>query len=175
MLIVGSLAMMLAAASPAFGPLREAAIFRSRRFLGWLSAAAIATYFLLLTGSYVTRSGASLACPSFPLCGPSSPAVRRLADIQMLHRFTAYGVTVLAAVLVIWLLTRQEDQRLMPFAYVLGALFVIQLLLGVSNVLLSLPMWSRVLHLTVATCFWGGLVMLWSLSRPRQAAAVTPD
>ena len=173
MLIVGAIAAVVAGAQPALQPLREAAIFYNRRFKRWLSVTALATYFLLLTGSYVTRSGASLACPSFPLCGASAPAMRRLIDIQMLHRFTAYGVAVLAAVLIIWLLTRQENQRLMRFAYVLGALFLVQLGLGVGNVLLRLPMWSRVLHLTVAATFWASLVILWTLCRARQRVPET--
>jgi len=163
MLIVGAIALVVGGTLPALQPLREASVFRGQRVATWLSLTAGATYFLLLTGSYVTRSGASLACPSFPWCGLSAPAMRRLIDIQMLHRFAAFAVAVLAGVLVIWLLTRQGDRVLMRFGYVLGALLVAQFGLGVSNVLLRLPMWSRVLHLAVAATFWASLIVLWSL------------
>jgi heme A synthase len=131
--------------------------------VGWLSVTTVVTYFLVLTGSFVTRSGASLACPSFPLCGSSAPAMRRLIDIQMLHRFTAYSVAALTVVLVIWLLARQDSQQLKRYAIVVAALLLVQLGLGVSNVLLRLPMWSRVLHLAVAATFWVSLVVLWTL------------
>lgn len=171
MLIVGLLAVQIAGSLPVLQPLREAALFGDRRFAAWLSLTAGATYLLLLTGSYVTRSGASLACPSFPLCGSTASALRRLTDIQMLHRYVAYTVAVLALVLVIWLLTRQQNRGLTRFAYGVLVLLIVQLGLGASNVLLRLPMWSRVLHLAVAATLWASLVLLWSLGRARQPLA----
>jgi heme A synthase len=163
MLIVGLLAVGFGGTWPSLQSIRETSIFRDRRFVGWLSVTTVVTYFLVLTGSFVTRSGASLACPSFPLCGSSAPAMRRLIDIQMLHRFTAYSVAALTVVLVIWLLARQDSQQLKRYAIVVAALLLVQLGLGVSNVLLRLPMWSRVLHLAVAATFWVSLVVLWTL------------
>jgi heme A synthase len=168
MLIVGLVAVQVAGTLPAIQSLRAVAIFRNRRFAVWLSVTTGATYLLLLTGSYVTRSGASLACPSFPLCGSNAPALRRLIDIQMLHRYAAYTVAALSVVLIIWLLTRTQDRGLMRFAYIVAALLVVQLGLGASNVLLRLPMWSRILHLAVAATIWASLVVLWSLGRVRQ-------
>ncbi len=167
MLIVGLVAVQLAGTLPAAQPLRRASILQDRRFGAWLSLTAGAAYLLLLTGSYVTRSGASLACPSFPLCGSNAPALRRLIDIQMLHRYTAYTVAAMTVVLVIWLITRAKDQPLTRYAYAVGILLLAQLGLGASNVLLRLPMWSRVLHMAVAASFWVSLVMLWSLNRAR--------
>jgi heme A synthase len=178
MLIVGLIAVVVGGTQPALQPLRKAVILHNRRFAAWLSVTTVATYFLLLTGSYVTRSGASLACPSFPFCGSDAPAMRRLIDIQMLHRFTAYSVAVLAVVLVIWLLAGQKDQGLKRYALVVGVLLLAQLGLGASNVLLRLPMWSRVLHLAVAATFWASLVVLWSLRythRQVPKAAVAPQ
>lgn len=168
MLIVGMLAVQAAGLLPGAQPLRSTALFRNRRFTAWLSLTIGAAYLLLLTGSYVTRSGASLACPSFPLCGVA--ARNRLIDIQMLHRYAAFAVAFLVLVLVIWLVARQRERGLVRFAYGLSALLVVQVGLGASNVLLRLPMWSRVLHLAVAATLWAGLVMLWSLCCARQPA-----
>jgi heme A synthase len=168
MLIAGMVAVQVAGLLPAAQPLRGAALFANRRFAGWLSVTTGVTYLLLLTGSYVTRSGASLACPSFPLCGVT--ARNRLIDIQMLHRYAAFSVAFLTLALVVWLVTRQEDRRLARFAYVLGALLLAQLGLGASNVLLRLPIWSRVLHLAVAATLWASLVVLWSLCCIRRPA-----
>jgi cytochrome c oxidase assembly protein subunit 15 len=89
--------------------------------------------------------------------------MRHLIDIQMLHRFTAYSVAALTVVLVIWLLARQDSQQLKRYAVVVAVLLLVQLGLGASNVLLRLPMWSRVLHLAVAATFWVSLVVLWTL------------
>lgn len=168
MLIAGMVAVQVAGLLPAAQPLRGAALFANRRFAGWLSVTTGVAYLLLLTGSYVTRSGASLACPSFPLCGVA--ARNRLIDIQMLHRYAAFSVAFLTLALVVWLVTRQEDRRLARFAYVLGALLLVQLGLGASNVLLRLPIWSRVLHLAVAATLWASLVVLWSLCCTRRPA-----
>lgn len=173
MLIVGLVTVQVANTVPSMRTLRSTAVkaFRSRRFVTWISGTMVATYVLLLTGSYVTRSGASLACPSFPLCGSSAPAMRRLIEIQMLHRYVAFGVAFLTLVTVAWLLVRQTDRRLARMAYGLAILLAVQFGLGIANVLLRLPMWSRVLHLTVAATFWAGVVLLWTLSLTSQRAS----
>ena len=41
--------------------------------------------------------------------------------------------------------------------------------LGVANVLLRLPIWTRVLHLAVAATLWAGLVFLWGSYRTQEA------
>ena len=47
-------------------------------FYRLVSVTVVALYLLLLTGSYVTRSGASLACLGFPLCGCSNVIINSL-------------------------------------------------------------------------------------------------
>lgn len=175
MLIVGLVAVVVASTLPALQVFRGAAVglFHNRRFVGWVSGTAAATYVLLLTGSYVTRSGASLACPAFPWCGSSAPAMRRLIDIQMLHRYAAFSVAFLTLVTIAWLLTRRVDRRLVWVAYALGVLLILQFGLGIANVLLRLPMWSRVLHLTVAAAFWASLALLWSVCCAHQPASIS--
>jgi cytochrome c oxidase assembly protein subunit 15 len=168
MLIAGLLAVQVTNLLPSTQAMRGNPIFRSRGFAAWLSVAAVATYGLLLTGSFVTRSGASLACPSFPLCGSNAGAIRRLIDIQMLHRYVAFSVAFLTIVLFVWIVTRQKGRRLTNLTYGIGALLLVQFGLGVGNVLLRLPMWTRVLHLTVATTFWAGMVVLWAVCFSRQ-------
>ncbi len=168
MLIVGLLAVLVVSAHPAMRRLQADAgrVLQNRRLLGWASFAAGAAYVLILTGSLVTRSGASLVCPGFPLCGASYSST--LTTIQMVHRYTAYSVVALVLGLSIWLL-RQKHAGVNRVAYAIGGLAVVQVGLGMSNVLLRLPMWSRVLHLTVAAAIWAGLVILWGLCRvPRE-------
>lgn len=167
MLIVGLLAGQLAVMGPLTRVLSHRAdkIFRGTPFSTWVGLTAVATYALLLTGSYVTRSGASLVCPSFPLCGAEAEALRPLINIQMLHRFAAFSVALLTAVTLVWLWRRvnQKDRGLSLAAYSLGGLLLLQFGLGIGNVLLRLPMWTRILHLTVGTVFWAGMVMLWMI------------
>jgi len=168
MLVVGVVALLVGGNYLPLQPLRERALARSRAFVSWLSLTAAATYLLVLTGSYVTRSQAEDACPSFPLCGPPKNAA--LADIQMLHRYAAFVVAVLALVLVAWMLTRHREPGLVRFGYAALGLLVVQFGLGAANVLLTQQIVSDVLHLTVAASFWAVLVVSWSVCCVRQPA-----
>lgn len=163
MVIVGLVAVVVAAALPAARRLQFAGgeLFRDRRFVGWVSATTAMTYALLLTGSYVTRTGASLACPSFPWCGGNAPELNRLMQIQMLHRYVAFTVAFMVLVIIGWIWARGKGFPLRRFAYALGVVLVVQFALGIINVLLRIPMWSRALHLTVGSTLWVGMVILW--------------
>ena len=167
MMIVGLLAVILAKSAPFAQRLAERARMSllDSRLPALISITTAASYLLLLTGSYVTRTGASLACLDFPQCGAVEEATQRLADIQMLHRLSAFAVVGLVIAVVVWMLRRSEDQGLRRFAIVLGALVAIQFGLGIANVLLLLPMWSRVLHITVGASIWSTLVILWTVTR----------
>ena len=171
MLIVGLIAVIFASTHRMGERLQRAAsrdLVRGRIY-HWITATTVLTYLLLLTGAYVTRSGASLACPSFPLCGSASQALRRLIDIQMLHRFTAFAVAGMAALVIAAMLRRTQNIAFRRFAYGLGGLLLVQFGLGIANVLLRLPMWSRALHLTVAATIWAGMAVLWAVaSRARR-------
>ncbi|MEW5985712.1 MAG: COX15/CtaA family protein [Chloroflexota bacterium] len=139
----------------------------------WAMWAAGATYLLLLTGSLVTRTGASLACPAFPLCGLDTMPdfLRPLVTIQMAHRIiaTLVGLLVLAVVARLWPAGRQwPNLRLAAFG--LTFLLVAQFTLGISNVLLRLPMWSRSLHLVTGASLWALLVVVATAMNVRQSA-----
>lgn len=148
-----------------------AAVVHGRGLPAAIAATAGAACFLVLTGSYVTRSGASLVCPAFPHCGapPEATGLRALIQVQMLHRYTAFAVAILVCLTLLWLVRAGHgDRGLRAVALVLAALIVVQFGLGISNVLLYLPMWSRTLHLLVAAMLWTGLVMLWVVVASRR-------
>ena len=179
MIIAALIAAQVAVTHPAARELSARApaiLARDRGLLAALAATAAAAFLLILTGSYVTRSGASLACPAFPYCGgeASSATLRLLMNIQMLHRFMAYGVA-LTACLTLWRLIRAArgpfGKELRAAALALTVLIAVQFGLGISNVLLHLPQWSRTLHLLVAALLWTGLVMLWVTLRRGELAA----
>ncbi len=66
---------------------------KTRKFTQLAISNALLVYILMLLGSYVTGSGAALACPGWPLCTPASWAVsNHLADINILHRVFAVFV-----------------------------------------------------------------------------------
>ncbi len=162
--IVGLVALMYAILYPGSVALRRASapLVQDRRFVTWTTITMVLTYVLLLTGSLVTRTGASLACPAFPWCGVSSVSWHTLIWIQMIHRYAAFTVAFFVLVAVIWILRRPVQAGWRKFAYVLLATLVLQFALGIANVLLRIPMWSRALHLTVAATLWVLVVILWS-------------
>jgi heme A synthase len=165
MAIAGLLAVLVARTQPALQTLQNhaAALFGKTRLGLGTAAGAAATYLLLLTGTLVTRTGASLACPSFPHCGVTDipESLQALTTIQMVHRFTAFTVAFLIA-LIIWQLLKhgRESKTVKQLAYGLAILLLLQFALGISNVLLALPMWSRVLHLGVGGSLWVLMVIL---------------
>jgi heme A synthase len=125
--------------------------------------AATATYMLLLTGSLVTRTGSSLACPDFPLCGLESISeqLRPFVTIQLIHRIAAIAVALFIS-LILWRLARRHrhDIGVRRLVISIGVLLIIQFGLGISNILLVLPIWSRVLHLGVGASIWVLMVIL---------------
>jgi protoheme IX farnesyltransferase len=136
-----------------------------RRFPAWITLATAAAFVLLLTGAYVTRSGASLACPNFPACGPANSAIRNLQDIQMLHRFAAF--TVLAIYL--YILARysrilgKQVRAIGRWNWLMLGAFAVQIGLGIINVLYRLPIWARGAHLAGAAAIWAGFVTFYVL------------
>jgi heme A synthase len=166
MLIVGLLALLLAQTSGSLRRVKEA----MPRFPTLVSASTGVTYILLLTGSYVTRTGASLACLSFPSCGSLETTTRQLVEIHILHRIVAFTIAGLTIVIVSRLLRRSRDPAVRRFSWILAGVLVLQFALGVSNVLFLLPMWSRVLHLTVGASFWSVMVVLWTITRTKSLA-----
>lgn len=159
MALAGLVAVLVAETRPGLLRLRSES---GRLSLPLVTIAAVATYLLLLTGSLVTRTGSSLACPAFPHCGLETVTeqLQSFVWIQMAHRLTAFTVALLVG-LVIWRLW-PAGRSWHSFAYVLGGLIVLQFAFGVSNVLLALPMWSRALHLVTGAAIWVTMVLLWA-------------
>lgn len=164
MAIVGLVALMFAVLHPSTVAMREASaeLSTDHRFVRWATATMGLTYVLLLTGSLVTRTGASLACPAFPWCGAGDVPWHQLIWIQMIHRYAAFTVAFFVIVAVIWILRRPVNVTWRRFAYLLLGTLVIQFALGITNVLLRLPLWARALHLTVGATLWVLVVILWT-------------
>jgi heme A synthase len=165
MLIAGLVAVPLAVSHPTLRRMerRAAELLPLARLSLWAAVTAVATFALLVTGSLVTRSGASLACPSFPHCGfvTVPDYLRHLVTLQMIHRYAAFAVAAAVVLLVYYLLRHgRREMTLRRYAYLLLALVAVQFALGMSNIWLVLPLWSRILHLTVGGLIWAAVVVL---------------
>ena len=122
--------------------------------------ATLLTYAQALLGGLVSTQGAGLACPDWPTCnGAWLPPIEGLVGIQMVHRFGGYtlaGVMVLLAVRA----RHAPDPVLRAGAPLVLGLVSAQIALGISNVLLGLPVWVSAMHLATAAALLGLMVML---------------
>ena len=146
---------------------------KTRKFAQLAISNALLVYILMLLGSYVTGSGAALACPGWPLCTPASWAVNNhLADINILHRVYAVFVGLVMLWTVIAALRRWRVARGQAIVgLVAGMLFVYQAVVGGLIVLLNEPAFVAGLHLALATAVWCSLVLLAALAFNQLRAA----
>ncbi len=147
---------------------------KTRKFALLAMTNALLVYGLMLSGSYVVGSGASLACPGWPLCGtpPAWAVTYHLADINVLHRYIA---TFVGLVLVWTVVSGWRRRKVAPgqawIALAAGILFVVQAAVGGLVVLLRRPDLIAALHLALATAVWGLLVLLAVLAARQLRAA----
>lgn len=139
---------------------------KTRKFARLVMTSALLVYGLMLSGSYVVGSGASLACTGWPLCTPQFWAItNHLADINILHRLAA---TFVGLVLIWTLFSAWRRRKVAPgqawVALAAGILFVAQAIVGGLIVLLDKPGFVAGLHLALATAVWGMLVVLAALA-----------
>lgn len=124
---------------------------RNYRRLVWITASMI--FLQMLVGGLVGSSGASLACPDFPLCQPESWYGAGGAQIlQMTHRLLAVLLLPLLLLNVKAGLIVYREHRALRFAVVLLpiVLYLLQALLGWLNLLLGIPVFITVPHLITA-------------------------
>ncbi|MBV8244811.1 MAG: COX15/CtaA family protein [Candidatus Eremiobacteraeota bacterium] len=117
----------------------------SRLVLAALSVTALLAFATMCVGAYVSSSGAGLACLSIPGCAGQVIVYGSGQFVQMLHR-TIAGATLLsgAAALAVTLVRGSVRVR---WACGLGASLLFgQIVLGLLNVSLHLPMLLREAH-----------------------------
>lgn len=132
-------------------------------------------------GGWVSSNYAALACTDFPLCqGAWAPAMdfahgftlRRelgetasgellpLAALTAIH-WTHRVMALIVALYLAWLISRLlRTPGYAPLGLALAALLALQVMLGISNVLLSLPLGLAVAHNTGAALLLAAVVLL---------------
>jgi len=125
--------------------------FRSAGLLAAVVTVTALTYLQAILGGAVSTSHAGLACPGWPDCGGEwVPAHGTPQGLQMMHRWVAY-VLVLAVTWTFVQARRAPHVDVRAGAALALALVVAQVLLGIANVMLALPVWLSALHLATAT------------------------
>jgi len=129
-------------------------------FRNLAAVAAIATFLLMLTGSYVSGSGAGLAFRDWPLFdGKLMPDGGRLAMIHVTHRLAAVAVGLIIGYLALqtWR-TQRANSAVMLTSGVALALYVAQIFVGAAQIWTLLKPPAVAAHLALATALWATLV-----------------
>lgn len=118
----------------------------------------LGVYGQILLGGLVASNYASLACPDWPTCqGMWFPPLVGFVGLHMVHRYGAYTVATLVSVLFVWT-RKSQDAHVRILAAVAFGLVLIQVALGVSIVLLRLPIPLAAAHNGVAEALFATLV-----------------
>ncbi|CAG4883794.1 Heme A synthase, cytochrome oxidase biogenesis protein Cox15-CtaA [Georgfuchsia toluolica] len=122
---------------------REYAIGNSGKWQGLGAVTAATVLGQIILGGWVSSHYAGLACPDFPACQGSWWPDGAAASIHWVHRLGAIVVLAIVGTYA-FVLLRTPTQR--PFGLTIAAALVIQLALGISNVLFRLPLSIGVFH-----------------------------
>jgi heme A synthase len=140
-----------------------------------IGAAAVAAFVAMCAGAYVSSSGAGLACMNFPACNDSWTGAGLAQHTQMLHRASAGIFFVIATIAAYWAALAGTDR--VRYAVLAGyALIVLQIGLGIANIVWLLPMPLREAHAANAGATFIAFIsafVLATLDGTRRTSAVT--
>jgi heme A synthase len=161
---------------PLAGPSDHSAGRPPDRFprLALISAGAV--YLLVLSGSYVTASGATAACVTWPLCQGDLFPQGLPAAVHMGHRYVALivGLFLLYSVH-LGFRGRERPLELRVMSMAVAAVFVLQVAVGAATILSGFPILLIALHLALGTAVWATMAAtaFLSLTRPGKTEAVS--
>ena len=142
--------------------------------LALISAGAV--YFLILSGSYVTASGSTAACVTWPLCHGDVYPRGLPSAIHMGHRYLALIVGVLVLYSVhLGFLGRDRSWDLRLLSMTVAALFMLQIVEGAATILFGFPIYMVALHLALGSAVWATIAAtaFASLTRPNNGEAAS--
>ncbi len=131
------------------------------RLQKWTIITAIATFALLMTGSFMVGSNSAAACSGWPLCNGGLFDGGYHQGVALLHRYTAAAVGIVTVVIGIAVFRSNSSgpiQRVLAGSLI--SLFIFQVLIGAVTVLSDYSEFLQSFHLTMATAVWITLVMM---------------
>lgn len=136
---------------------------RSRALRVAIVGAAV-MYIVLLSGSYVVGANATTACTSWPGCTEAAVPFAdggREQSIHWLHRFVVVGgLLAVAGVAATLLRLPDAGMTLRRSAWLLVALYGVQIIVGASNIWTDFSEFSRVTHLAMGAMIWALMVLI---------------
>ncbi|OGQ21377.1 MAG: hypothetical protein A3I05_02105 [Deltaproteobacteria bacterium RIFCSPLOWO2_02_FULL_44_10] len=121
----------------------------------WFIGATLLVYLQLILGGFVASSHAGLACPDFPKCfGEWIPPLEGAVALHFWHRIMAYVIFIMVTLTVILTLQKKPTKKGRILLFLIFGSMMLQVLLGIINVLFALPMSVRVSHLGMGTILY---------------------
>jgi heme A synthase len=139
-------AMMIFAREPEGSPAPLTASRSEVALVGILAGTAMVTFVTMCVGAYVSSSGDGLACLSIPGCAGHIIVYTPGQFAQMLHRIIAAATLLCAVSSFAFAWVRPASTRVRTAVSVGLALIFVQVILGLLNVVLRLPMDLREAH-----------------------------
>lgn len=128
---------------------------------GLLAATALVAFVTMCIGAYVSSSGAGLACLSIPGCAGNVVVYSSGQYVQMLHRIVAAATLLFAVSAFALAFARAASIRVRMSVSVGLSLVFVQVVLGLLNVALRLPMDLREAHAVNAALVFLTFVVAW--------------
>ena len=117
---------------------------------------------VIMVGGSIVGSNLSGACPGLPLCDDRSPL-----DATWIHGLHRTAATLLLFALIglgVWLRKHRGTKFSIALNHTAVLLIVLQIGIGVSAIVQSLPVYLRVMHLGMASLIWWAIVTQWLLA-----------
>ncbi len=159
----------------------NASATRPRPYAGWALALVVLVYVMILSGGLVAGTRAGMAYPTWPLMGDTfiprglyttTPAwlamFEDITTIQFNHRMFAYVLFVLLNVYACLVYRSASTMRGRLGAILLVAALFLQVILGISTLLLHVPVWLAAAHQGGAIVLLTATVFLCHVQRRQQ-------
>ncbi len=138
-----------------------------------LAAAALFAFATMCVGAYVSSSYAGLACATVPACDGTLFGSGPAQFVQMLHRLAAVSFLIVAAIAT-YAAWHGGSERVRLFSTLGFGLIVVQIGLGIGNVVWGLPVALREAHAANAVATFLAFVLAATLAALEPYRALAP-
>lgn len=128
-------------------------------FVAILRGLPFLTFLQIAIGGLVASTYAGSVCVDWPLCnGQWVPTWKGAIGLQIIHRFVAYGLALVftSIAVVAWMNRAEWNRRIVRLSLMNGGLVLVQVAIGVLNLLYYIPPHITVPHQTVALLLFAG-------------------
>ena len=125
----------------------------------WVMVAALVSTLVEGVSGAITALGDTLVFTA-GISPEDSPIVAALVDLRIFHPMIAFAVGALLVAAAFTVRAARPSPTVQRLTLALGGLFVVQLLVGATNVALKAPVTIQLIHLLVSDSIWIVLVLL---------------